>query len=201
MTVHARSDVSAVTISPESGGCGQVHGRPVHQGAPVKLWSLTCPMCETHLINDPHWSRTITGIPETPDEKAYREDQETKGKLDQQNQTAEALSKLGALGDLPAAIAQLATMFSNPDHNRRQDGHTCDRCNSGLVMGSKFCGECGAQVNQDTVDVEEPAPLVGSHIDVEALNHQQLKDLAKEHGIPSPHTMKKAELVRVLSGR
>lgn len=198
MSMHARSDVSAVTISPAIGGCGELHSRPVHQGAPIKLWTLECEPCESQLINDSHWSRTISGIPETPDEKAYREDQETKGRLDQQNQTAEALAKLGSLGDLPAAIAQLATMFSNPDH-RRQDGQACTSCGSRGVMGSKFCGECGKPTAETQAELDELV-RVGAHIDVEALSYQQLKDLAAEKGVQSPHVMKKAELIRILSG-
>jgi hypothetical protein len=170
----------------------------------VKLWSLTCTPCESVLKNDSHWSGTISGIPETPDEKEYREDQETKGRLDQQNQTAEALSKLGSLGDLPAAIAQLANMFSNPDHRPRTDDRSCTSCGSKMVMGAKFCGECGAKDADDVVldsSIEESELMVGAHIDVESLSHQQLKDLAKEKGIPSPHIIKKAELVRILSGK
>ena len=199
MTVHARSDLNAVTISPEIGGCGQLHSRPVHQGAPVKLWSLTCAPCELILKGDAHWSGTISGIPETPDEKSEREDMENRGKLDQQNQTAEALSKLSSLGDLPAAIAQLAGMFSNQEH-RRQDSQTCASCGNKMVMGAKFCGECG----KPTAEVQEELEnlvKVGAHIDVEALSYQQLKDLATERGVPNPHSMKKADLVRILSGK
>lgn len=205
MTMHARSDVSAVTISPASGGCGELHGRPVNQGAPVKLWTLSCEPCETQLINDPHWSRTISGIPETPDEKAYREDQETKGRLDQQNQTAEALSKLGSLGDLPSAIARLADMFSG-DPKRERGATTlksCTGCGVAWSADVKFCPECGLRSDVDANPApldEESGPAVGAHIDVTALSYQQLKDLASEQGVTNPHTVKKADLIKILSG-
>jgi hypothetical protein len=42
------------------------------KGAPVKVWALTCPQCEDFLRSDPHWSSTISKIPETYDETIDR---------------------------------------------------------------------------------------------------------------------------------
>lgn len=194
MAMHARSDVSAVSISPAHGGCGETHSRPVHQGAPAKLWTLECDKCETHLIKDAHWSRTLSGIPETPDEKAHREDQEQKGRLDQQNQTAEALAKLGSLGDLPAAIAQLAQMFANPEHAQKNaSGVPCASCGVVLRPNAKFCAECGSKVVEA---VSNPLPP----IDLEALSLPQLKQLAEERGVPAKGNISKATLIARLQG-
>jgi len=197
MAMHARSDVSAVSISPAHGGCGNTHSRPVDKGAPVKLWTLECDNCETHLIEDPYWSRTISGIPETPDEKAYREDQEVKGRQDQQNQTAEALAKLGSLGDLPAAIAQLAQMFANPEHTQKKAStRTCTGCGEAMKDDAKFCGECGLRA--DVVIPEEAGGF--GHLPLEDMTLQQLKALAEERGVPAKGNISKATLISRLQG-
>ena len=49
MTLYARSDVMSVSIPVSSGGCGQSHSRPVHQGAPARDFRLDCPGCENFL--------------------------------------------------------------------------------------------------------------------------------------------------------
>ena len=190
MTVHARSDVSAVTISPEHGGCGVVHSRPVFEGAPVKLWSLTCPTCEDVLRSDPHWSGTISGIPETPDEKAYREDQELKGRIDQQNQTAEAIAKLASLGDLPAAIAQLASMFSGEP--KREAQTVCTACSKPSPATGKFCGHCGASMAVKTPSDSFAVPPLDD------LSDDQLRELAKEQGLKPHPRAGKAKLIELI---
>jgi hypothetical protein len=175
MAIHARSDVAAVTISPEHGGCGEIHSRPVVNGAPVKLWSLSCGQCETHLrqTNHPHWSATLSGIPETPDEQAYREDREKKGMADQQQQTADAIAKLASLGDLPAAIARLAEMF-NSEPKREQQTKGCTKCDNSSPYNAKFCTHCGNRFTE--------AP-VGHLPDLEEMSDTQLRLLAQEKGI------------------
>jgi hypothetical protein len=192
MTVHARSDVSAVTISPESGGCGAVHSRPVTEGAPVKLWSLTCPSCEDVLRGDSSWSGTISGIPETPDEKAYREDQELKGRVDQQNQTAEALSRLASLGDLPSAIASLASMFSGEP--KRENQQPCPSCSKPSFATAKFCGHCGNSM------VAKPATDSFAVPDFDFLSEEQLRELAKERGLKPHPRAGKPKLIELLKG-
>lgn len=195
MTVHARSDVAAVTIAPNHGGCGEVHSRPVVEGAPVKLWSLTCHNgCEDVLRKDAHWSATISGVPETPDEKAYREDQELKGKQDQQNQTAEALARLASLGDLPSAIAKLAEMFSGEPKSREiATLVTCTGCGFAHKNDAKFCPECGLRAD---VQVPKEAGGYGNHLpDLEELNLQQLKELATERGISVKGNLSRATVI------
>lgn len=195
MTVHSRSDVVAVTISPDHGGCGQVHSRPVDKGAPAKLWSLTCPLCEDVLRKDSNWSGTISGIPETPDEKAYREDQELKGKIDQQNQTAEALSKLSSLGDLPSAIANLASMFAG--EGRREALKACPACEKVSAATAKFCGHCGASMNTAVSPQQDSFSAVP---DLEFLTEEQLRELAKERGLKPHPRAGKAKLIEMIQG-
>src|SRR5215470_14651816 len=106
MPLYARSDLSSVFVPVESGGCGQHHSRPVVDGAPVGIWSFShddCEGCANFLAQDAHWSGTLSGIPETPDEKLAREDAEKRGAQDQAKANSVALEQLARLGDLPGA--------------------------------------------------------------------------------------------------
>ena len=98
MTLYCRSDIAAVSVSPEGhGGCGITHSRPAPGGKPEKLWALTCDGgCENHLRHDSHWSVTDIEIPETYDETKRRERNEKTGKLDRENQLAGAMIELAS---------------------------------------------------------------------------------------------------------
>jgi hypothetical protein len=111
MTVYARNDIAAVAISASAGGCGDVHNRPTPNGAPVKLWALVCPSCETVLTHDSNWGGQPHQVPETPDETAIREDIEQRGQVEQAASVAQALKDLAKLGDLPAALAAAMSQF------------------------------------------------------------------------------------------
>jgi hypothetical protein len=91
MVVYARSDVSYIAIPADGGGCGRGHGRPVLNGAPVKIWALACPLCEQQLHFDPLWAVHPDLIPRTPDEErsAKRLAEEGTGTM---RQVAEALA-------------------------------------------------------------------------------------------------------------
>lgn len=192
MTVYARSDVAAVSISPAHGGCGESHSRPVVEGAPVKLWALTChDGCEDYLRGDPLWSGTPHTVPETPDEVAIRTDVEKRGQAEQQTSIMDALNKLSALGALPTVLAQVLS------------GHTAavasempitQLCRNGHPNGSasKFCGECGANI-EDAVNKQpvaalsasesqdDPVQVVGSS-DLENMSLAELRDVARGVG-------------------
>lgn len=158
MTVYARSDVAAVSISPDHGGCGVTHGRPVVEGAPVKIWALTChDGCEDHLRNDPLWSGTAHTIPETPDEVAIRTDVEKRGQVEQQTSIMDALNKLSALGTLPTVLAQLLSGHTAAVAAETPIVHLC---RNGHPNGAnvKFCGECGANM-LDAVNKQPVAAL------------------------------------------
>jgi len=164
MTVYARSDVSAVTISKDHGGCGQIHSRPVVEGAPAKLWALTCHAgCENFLRADALWASTPQTIPETPDETALRQDIERRGQVEHQTSMAQALNDLAKLGDLPNVLAQL---LGNAAQGGKAEAITVEQelrlCRNGHanVAGTKFCGECGANM-LDAANKQPVAALSG----------------------------------------
>lgn len=165
MTVYARSDVAAVNISVNHGGCGETHSRPVVAGAPARLWALSCEGgCEDVLRNDSHWAGTPHTVPETPDEIAIRLDVEKKNQLELQLGNAHALAELAKLGELPTAMAQaLAAAFSpllGAATTQPAIAHLCRNGHSN-VASTKFCGECGANM-LDAVNKQPVAALSGS---------------------------------------
>lgn len=200
MSVWARSDVGAVSISRDHGGCGVTHSRPVVKGAPVRVWSLTChDGCEDVLRSDPLWSGTPQGVPETPDEVAIREDVERRGQLEQQRTTAEALHDLAKLGDLPSAIAQLAQIMAGQQSQQLVSGMDV-MCRSGHRNrpGAKFCSACGASMGEpvaadrgpallpaevDAVESAEEVSPVELPADLEALSLPELREVAARLGV------------------
>lgn len=148
MTVYARSDLMSVSISSQHGGCGETHSRPVREGAPDKLWALSCGGgCENILRGDPHWSGHPDDIPETPDEQMVREANQRTGKKQRENSTHDAIQELSKLGDLPKAIEKLAQLMTTGGL-QGQAGPTTETCPNEHVVptGVKFCPECGSSM-------------------------------------------------------
>lgn len=153
MTVFARSDLMSVSISPQHGGCGNTHSRPVHEGSPAKLWALTCDDgCEDILRSDPHWSAHPADIPETPDEKTTREVQERQGKRDAEDATALSIQEIAKI---PGALEKMVKALSgqngkdDPNQGKQTKASEMDACPNDhkVPTGSKFCPECGANMN------------------------------------------------------
>jgi hypothetical protein len=112
MAVYARGDTLAISPIPlEDGGCGQSHIRPVVNGAPAKIWKLSCPRCEQWIkkdierstyktmingklvtVNNGLWSESQLHIPLTPDEAEVAEAMEKSGQTIM-HQVAEGMSK------------------------------------------------------------------------------------------------------------
>lgn len=203
MTVFARSDVCAVSISRDHGGCGTVHSRPVIGGAPARTWALTChDGCEDILRSDQLWSGTPQGVPETPDETAIREDVERRGQLEQQQNTAAALEQLAKLGDLPSAIAKLAQIMSGQTpqlatagmdvtcrngHRNRGSARFCTECGVGMGMGEPVSADRGpalpVAVEAPSSEPQDVAPPGGAEADLEALSLPELKEIANRLGV------------------
>lgn len=194
MPVHARSDVAAVTISQAHGGCGQPHSRPVVEGAPVKLWTLTCPQCEDVLRSDPLWSGTVSEIPETPDEQRVREDQQRRGQREQADATAHALERLAQLGDLPTVLARFIDHVSSPaalepsmavmcrnGHRNPQRAQFCSGCGVSMAEGVNTSRAAGAIEGPEDADGDSGSVPVPE--DLESLKLPELRELAKRLGV------------------
>ena len=186
MTVYSRSDVAAISISLEHGGCGVSHARPVVQGAPAKLWALTCVQCEDFLRTDPLWSSTVSEIPETHDEMSEREDYEKRGANDIQTMMALALTRLTG-GEVPDTVAKM--IDGSQLHIPSQVKVLCPPYGHANPPGMKFCGECAAPMHEAAPAVEaprepEPVPAPG----LAALHPQKLRKMCRNLGLDDSGT-------------
>jgi hypothetical protein len=111
------------------------------QGAPVKVWGLTCPPCEDFLRHDPHWSATISKIPQTYDEKIALEDFQERGQLDERRLMAMVMAKAFNI-QVPETLSGLPAGALIVGELECAEGHPCR-------AGSKFCPECGSPVRTD----------------------------------------------------
>ncbi len=212
MSIYAASSIAYVAVGSAHGGCNSSHSRPVAQGAPVKVWKLDCPPCEDFLRSDPHWSPSISKIPETFDEKNDREDFAERGQLDERRLMAMALAKLTGIS-LPETLTGMAPGGLLQGELECAEGHPCRAgtkfcpecgspvrsdasartalCPEGHVneAGSKFCGECGLAVGAPAIAAAQPeAPG-----DLAGLPANQLRALAKQRGVDATGT--KADLL------
>lgn len=205
ITVWARSDVAAVAISADHGGCGTVHSRPSPGGVPVKIWALTCEGgCEDFLRSDALWSGTSHGVPETPDETTIRLDVEKRGQIEQQATMAQALHDLAKLGDLPGAIAQLARIMGGERHQLEEAPVQLCRNGHPNTATAHFCIDCGANM-QDAANRKDAAGALAAGpsindlpkaVDLETLNMNELKEIATSLGVPT--TRSKAEQIALI---
>lgn len=141
MTVYARSDVMHVTVSRAHGGCGEPHSRPVRNGAPDKLWKLSCPQCQQFLASDPLWSGTLADVPDTPDEVLARDNVQKTTMKSRDDLMALAVAKLAGL---PVAEFLTGVVAQTADQGVMLcgDGHE-------NVPSAKFCGECGVKLHAE----------------------------------------------------
>lgn len=208
MTVYARSDIAAVSISPAYGGCGATHSRPAPGGDPVPIWGLTCHGgCEDFLRSDAHWSPTHTGIPETPDEVAHREDMERRGALEQQESTAKALMELSKLGTLPEVLATMlkhvtvGQLESAPmmrlclnGHQNTTDARFCHMCGNSMdegVRSDRGKALSASETVQDNPVVVSINPISHEVEDLDAMTFGELRALAKQRNLPGANSREK----------
>lgn len=84
MTVYAPSDVAAIAVSPDQGGCGQQHGGG--ERAPGELLAVTCPQCEPVILSmrGHGWASDPMHVALTPDEQRAADATASKAQMEQQ---------------------------------------------------------------------------------------------------------------------
>jgi len=102
MTVYAPSDVRAITVPIQFGGCGEPHVSA--ELAEGERWALDCESCGQALTRPPlsshGWAHSIDKVALTPDERRLLETQEKEG-------SAATALMVRQLGDtLAAAVRQ-----------------------------------------------------------------------------------------------
>lgn len=155
LSIFARSDLAAVTISEAHGGCGKTHSRPAPGGKPAAIWELSCPLgCEEHLRHDPLWATTPAEIPETYDETKIREDFEKRGAKDKDAVLTLALARLAGIpaAELPDSLTRMISgaPMHVPGLIECPNGHA-------QASGLKFCGECGTPMHGTPPERQLPA--------------------------------------------
>ena len=210
MTRYARDDMSCITISPETGGCGQSHSRPVIQGAPVKTWALDCPPCEAVLAGahkpkilkyqtdrktgqvthqervadaDPMWSSTPDTIPLSPDQERTHALQIERGER-----------QLRALESIASLERSRVNFRDRPDvlfYLREQE--LPEDILQGIVLcandhpnpaGAKFCNECAISMATRGA-LEQGGGADGEAVvDLGRLHVQTLRKRCRDAGLP-----------------
>lgn len=158
------------TIALADHGCGKSHSRPTGaDGFPVHTWRLDCDPCERHLFSgpkrikkhtasggalewedshDPMWSRTIEGIPQTPDEEKAKHAYEIRGSAERDQLQTALLMKLAGYGEdsIPGPLELGITgAWASPGNLA-----ATRLCKMGHInaSGSKFCSTCAADLNE-----------------------------------------------------
>jgi Double zinc ribbon/SAP domain len=188
----------------------------VIDGAPVRLWELTCPPCEAYLakFNPDLWAGVISEIGETPDEEKAREDFQKRGALDRDQIMALAMAKLagvelpetmrrpisGLAPHVPVISGQLECADGHPNEPGMKFCGDCGMplraaprlCPDGHEVAAKmrFCGECGQPV--DALPALE-APLVPAARSavvkrMKDMRSEDLKRLARDRGLDDSGT-------------
>ena len=213
ISLYARSDLMSVSIPPTSGGCGETHIRPVTRGVAAKVWKLDCQPCESYLRGDgkrkvikvipgdkeqgipsrmehvadshPEWSTSPEGIPPTPDEQHVNRVRAERGT--HQLQQLQALAALQAAG---LSIPDEAMWLLEQNFDKRiikgrlicANGHE-------TVAGAKHCSECGiamaAQGAIEASEKDEPEEPDEAPVDIWKLDHNSLRKMCREKGLPS----------------
>ena len=202
MTLYSRSDQTCVALSAESGGCGEPHSRPVTRGAPVKLWALDCPACESVLRGDrkpkilkhkieggrvvgqeripdasPMWGTTPDTVPLTPDEERTNTVRSERGRM--QIEMLQALAALRSTGiEVPPEALWL--LERELPAGVLQGTVVCANAHD-VPAGSAFCPQCGVTMAARAA-VEAPAPEPA--VDLGRLHPQTLRKMCREAKLP-----------------
>jgi hypothetical protein len=215
MPLFARSDVGAIRIPPESGGCGQLHSRPVVKGAPAKMFRLDCEPCISYLSGagkprilkyhidkatgqtvrqervadaDPMWSSTPDTVPWTPDEERTNSTRQERGRM--QIEMIQALAAMRATGIQVPPEAMWLLEREIPEGVLR--GTVVCASGHDVPAGNKFCPECGVSMatRGAIAAPEEPAG-----VDLGRLHPQTLRKMCREHKPPLPDKGSKDVLI------
>jgi hypothetical protein len=168
MVLYARSDI----LSHVNSEIGHRHNRPVKgDGTPVPVWGINCEECERTLATDPAWHTSRYKIPLSPDEE-----QEAK---DAQDAAERAMHQQQLMLAHNATLAALAAKNAVPDIDPDDVAITStnDDEPSGDVEGT-------------------PGIQSGGSSDYDVLTKTDLKDLARDRGLPVSGT--REELIQRL---
>jgi hypothetical protein len=206
MPLFARSDVGAIRIPVESGGCGELHSRPVTRGAPAKTFRLDCEPCISYLSGarkqkilkyhidaktgqtvrqervadaDPMWGPTEDTAPLTPDEERTNTTRQERGRM--QIEMIQALAAMRATGIQVPPEAMWLLEREIPEGVLR--GTVLCVNSHDVPSGSRFCPECGASMAARAA-IGQPGPEEPAAVDLGRLHVQSLRKMCRERDLP-----------------
>lgn len=154
MVLYARNDIQ----SHHSGRTGHNHRRPAKgDGTPVPIWGINCPPCEQELAGHPAWAATRYKIPLTPDEEAEAADARAAAES--------AMHQQQLLLAQSAVMSQMAAKNAVPEIDSEDIAVTSD-------SEPAPSGDGGS-----------PSPP-SQESDYDVLTKTDLKDLARDRGLP-----------------
>lgn len=155
-------------------GCGQQHLRPTGpDGYPAKVFRIDCTPCEAVLFggqrrvkkstltggameyeiaHDPCWSRTIDGIPLTPDEERAKEAYEVRGSQERDQLTLSLLSKMA--GDTTSDLLSQGITGAWAYRGSLAASRPCKNGHS-VSFEAQFCESCGADMQEKPAFLEK----------------------------------------------
>lgn len=185
MAAYARSDVMYVAVSSYDGGCGEPHSRPVTEGAPDKVWALSCPQCTKSLRSHPLWAGSQDEIPETQEETNRRE-------------AAEKKNSINAADAQTAVMAEISKLGPNMEKNSDALLALVQMLVADKLAEKEAAAVVPGTVVPDLVKDAAPPKLVIAPDHYEDLHIATLKKLAREKGVDATGT--KAEVIARLRG-
>jgi len=213
MSLFARADLACISIPATSGGCGTTHSRPVVKGAPVKVWKLDCPPCESVLRGDgkqhkliyetdpktgqvlrqsrvpdgsDQWSSTPDTIPFTPDQEKTHHVRIERG--EQQLRALESIATLAKAGiDFRTRPDVLFFLRENQLPEDVLQGTVVCVNDHPNPPGAKFCNECGASMAARAAiassDGDEDLETGPEALDLSRVHVQSLRKMCREKGL------------------
>jgi hypothetical protein len=183
VVAYARADIQGISGVKD---CDQEHRRPEdpRTGRPVPIWGLECAAHEAWIFGDDRpkiliwvkegsgfrqqrvnpvqdgWSRTIDGIPLTPDQARAEDRRNSLTRRAEQAALQQGIASMAAAYDHQPVTRELlrARQFAG------KQTAACHSCYAEFVAGAAFCPDCGVRV----AGVPAPAAIAGPAEIVEA---------------------------------
>jgi hypothetical protein len=153
--MYARNDVRSISVAEAHGGCGIVHERETGpDGRPSDLFFVDCPQCESFLLADPLWARTLDDVPESPDEARARLAFESRGAKALTSLRALALAKMAGLDAGEVSPELRAMITAGPV---RVPGVTVCESGHDNSPGSRYCSTCGRPMSGPAAKASLPS--------------------------------------------
>jgi hypothetical protein len=192
MARYPRRDLVHVAVSPQDGGCGASHTRPVTHGVPDPDWALICPQCEKAVDGNPLWSKTRAEIPETPDETTRRESLKNQKDRNLEEIQTYAMAKMAGIDvdDFHGSSAKKQFIRCKNDHSNAPESRYCSECGVSLSSSDEPSHIIVLPPGRKEPRAEAVAAEPNGSTDYAKLPVSELRRIADERGIDPAQSKK-----------